>query len=89
MFGHNHAIRVLYRIHPKPGHRYRQLMVWENKQFEVHVFEGEVIRNDLAFVAQSDDAEVYFHPTLEDALDDLEQEYEQSVSAGWVPLMGR
>jgi hypothetical protein len=88
MFGHNHVNRVLYRTQPQQGHRYRQLMVWEKEQFEVHMFEGDVIRNDSAFVGQSYDAQIYFHTTLEDALDDVEQEYEKSVSCGWVPLMG-
>jgi hypothetical protein len=67
------------------GHRYRQIVVVELEQFQVRVFGGDVIQSDPNFSADSQDAEVYFHPSLKSAVDDAEKEFLASVKAGWVP----
>lgn len=83
MYGEVHKNRVLYKEHAQPGHRYRQIAVIEKEQFEIRIFEGDVVQNDPQFIAQCSDAEISFHPTLEPALADAEDEFQRSVAAGW------
>ena len=85
VYGDIHANRVLYNGKPKPGDRYRQIVAVEQQQFVVYVLEGEVVKPDPTFVANSEDAEAHFHPTLESALADVEKVFESSVSSGWAP----
>jgi hypothetical protein len=80
-----HTNRVLYKNNPQPGHRYRQIVAMEEGQFQVRIFEGDVITADPKFMAQNTDAEVYFHPTLQAALEDVEREFQASLQSGWRP----
>ena len=87
MFGELHLNLVAYKKQPsgsKPV--YRQIAVVELEQFLVKIFVGEVVRQDPKFIAESSDAEVYFHQTLQEAINDAESEFQQSVSSGeWQP----
>jgi hypothetical protein len=84
MQGEIHKGYVLYSESPEPGHRYRQIVVTEGQgQFLVRIFGGDVIQPDPQFDATNDDAEVYFHPDLQSALDDAHKEVRASVESGW------
>jgi hypothetical protein len=85
MNGEIHVNRVLYKTGPKPGDRYRQIVVVELEQFQVRILEGEVIQPDPQFTAGSDDAEVSFHADLKSALAEADQEFRASVASGWLP----
>jgi hypothetical protein len=85
MRGDVHEGFVLYKNNPKPGHRYRQIVVVEMDQFEVRILGGDVIQPDPHFSADSQDAEVYFHSSLEAALADARKEFDASVKSGWLP----
>jgi hypothetical protein len=83
MYGQVHENRVLYK--QEANNRYRQIVVVEMRQFEVRIFEGDVIRRDPRFLANSASAEQYSHPNLSAALDDAEVEFRKSVEDGWIP----
>jgi hypothetical protein len=85
MYGEVHRNHVLYKNCAQPGHRYRQIAVIEKEQFEVRIFEGDVVQTDPKFIAECSDAEISFHRTLKAALADAEEEYQHSVGAGWSP----
>jgi len=85
MFSQVHANRVLYKDDAKPGHRYRQITVVEREEFELHIFEGDVVQTEPAFTTKNPDAEVYFHRDLQSALSDVEDEFGDSVASGWIP----
>jgi len=85
MHGKVHQNYVLYKQHPQPGHRYRQIVVVEEGQFEVLIFEGDVVQTDPQFMASCSDAGISFHATLKAALADAENEFQSSVTAGWTP----
>jgi hypothetical protein len=85
MYGQVYGNRVLYKMNPEPGHRYRQIVVVELEQFQVRVLGGNVIQPDPHFLADSQDAEVTFHSSLQAAVDDAEKEYKASVESGWIP----
>lgn len=87
MYSEVHANRVFYRNAPKAGHKYLQIAIVEKEQFELRVFRGDVVQVN-PFLAPNSDAEVYFHPTLQAALSDLEKEYQASIAAGWIPFQG-
>jgi hypothetical protein len=89
MYSEVHVNRVLYKRNPEPGNRYRQIAVVEKQQFEVRIFQGDVIQTEPKFVAEGSDAEVYFHGTLKDAVDDAEKEFKESVASGWEPYTGQ
>lgn len=80
-----HKNRVLYKEDPQPGHRYRQIAVVEKQQFEVRIFEGDVVQTDPQFIAQCPVPEISSHPSLQAALADADNEFRRSVQAGWVP----
>jgi len=85
MYGDLHARYVLYKEHPDPGHRYRQIFVVEAEQshFALYILEGDVIQPDPAFIADSQDAEVYFHSNLASAVKEADAEANTSVATGW------
>lgn len=83
MYGQVHANHVLYRGAPKSGTRYRQIAVVEKEQFEVRIFEGDVLRTEPEFIADCSDAEVRIHATLNGAKAEAEEEVRLSVSGGW------
>jgi len=87
MLGEVHLNRVLYTIPPFAMKvRYRQIAVVEQEQFQVRIFEGRVVQTNPKFIAERSNAEVHIHPTLKEALDDAESEFEQSiVSERWEP----
>jgi len=86
MYRQVHANRVFRKTEPKAANRYRQVAVVEKDQFEVRIFEGDVIQTDSEFVADCSNAEVHTHPTLQEALADAEMECEDSVERGWEPV---
>lgn len=85
MHGMVHRNLVLYVKDPQLGHRYRQIAVVEKQQFEVRIFEGDVVQTDPQFIAQCSDTKISLHPSLQDALADAKMEFERSVQAGWIP----
>ena len=87
MYGQVHANRVLYREGPQPGNEFRQIVVVELEQFQVRIFEGAVVQLDPQFLVNNPDAEYYLHNTLQEALADVESEFEQSVENGWLPYL--
>jgi hypothetical protein len=85
MYGEIHANLVLYKPSSIPGNRYRQIVVVESERFEVRILEGEVLRSDPQFAANSEDAEVHIHLNIKSALDDADKEFDASVKSGWIP----
>jgi hypothetical protein len=85
MYNEIHSNAVLYRPQVQVGGRYRQIVVVEKEQFQIRIFEGDVEQLDPKFLADSTDAEIYFHPTLNAAVKDAEKEFQASVTEGWEP----
>jgi hypothetical protein len=88
MYSQVHVNRALYKSGPTPGNRYLNIVVVEKQQFEVRIFEGGVKKIDPKFVANSSEATVVFHPTLESAMADANKEFDDSIAAGWQPYTG-
>jgi hypothetical protein len=87
MYSEVHLNLVAYKKQ-QPGSKpvFRQITVVEREQFEVRIFSGDVVQKDPKFIAETSDAEVYFHPSLQGAIKDAESEFQQSVSSGeWQP----
>jgi len=84
MFGEIHYQRVVYQHAPQPGHRYRQIAVVERNQFELYVYEGDVLSVE-PWCSGSDTADVRAYPTLQAAREEAEREYAQSLRDGWQP----
>ena len=87
MYAEVHFNRVLYKRQP-PGSKpvYRQIAVVELNQFLLKIFVGEVVQTDPKFIAECSGAEVYFHPTLQEAIQDAEAEVQESIGSGeWRP----
>ena len=82
-----HLNRVLYKIPPFAVKAfYRQIAVVEQEQFQVRIFEGRVVQTNPKFIAERSNAEVHIHPTLKEALDDAESQFQQSIaSEKWEP----
>jgi hypothetical protein len=53
MYSEVHANYVFYKAKPAAGNRYRQIAVVEKGQFELRVFEGDVVQTDPEFIANS------------------------------------
>jgi hypothetical protein len=89
MYGQVHANLVLYKVDRARGGAlptYRQIAIVEMEQFQVRIFGGDVVQKDPKFIAETADAEVYFHSTLQAATDDAQKEFKQSVDSGeWLP----
>ena len=93
MYGELHLNLVAYKKQPSSSKPvYRQIAVVEAEQFEVRIFSGDVVQQDPKFIAESSDAEVYFHRTLQAAIKDAEAEFQQSISSGewqaYNPILG-
>jgi hypothetical protein len=87
MYREVHANRVLYKAGTAhAGHRYRQIAVVEKEQFEVRIFEGDVVQTAPEFIAESSGAEVHLHDTLKETLARAEAEFQSSVAEGWAPV---
>lgn len=86
MHGQVHSMIVFYKIGaPVPQYRQIAVLEWFN-QFQVRIFGGAVVQLDPKFVAETADAEIYFHTTLKSALDDLQNESQQITASGeWRP----
>jgi hypothetical protein len=84
MYGQLHVNLVAYKKNPPVGSKpmFRQIAVSELDQFLVKIFVGEVVRTDPKFIAETSDAEVYFHSTLKEAIADADLEFRQSLSRG-------
>jgi hypothetical protein len=82
MYSQLHANLVAYKAEAGKR-RYRQIAVVEKEQFEVRIFEGNVVQLTPKFIAEGTDAEIYFHPNLKDAIADAEKEYKESFADGW------
>ena len=85
MYGEVHANRVLYKKNPEPGHQYRQIAVVELDQFQVRIFEGQVVQTDPKFLVDNPEAEYFLHANLGDALADVEKEFSESIANRWEP----
>jgi hypothetical protein len=85
MYGEVHANRVFYKPRPSAGSRYKNIAIIEKGQFEVRIFEGDVLQTDPQFIANSSDAEIYFHPNLQSAIADADKESQACKADGWVP----
>ena len=82
MHGEVHANHVLYKKGAEPP-TYRQIAVVEwSEQFEVRIFGGTVVQLNPKFIAETSDAEVHLRTTLKEALQDADDEAQQSVSSG-------
>lgn len=88
MYSEVHMNRALYKLGPKPGNRFLNIVIVEKEQFEVCIFEGDVAQVDPQFIAKSSDAAVTFHLTLQSAREDPNKEFDESVAAGWQPYTG-
>jgi len=87
MYHEVHANRVLYKPGTAhAGHRYRQIAVVEKEQFEVRIFEGDIVHTAPELIAQISDAQVRFHGSLKEALASAEKEFQSSVAEGWAPI---
>jgi len=82
MYSELHANYVAYKTEAGKR-RFRQIAVVEKEQFEVRIFEGNVVQREPKFIAESTDAEVYFHPNVKDAIADAEKEFKESFANGW------
>jgi hypothetical protein len=51
MYSQVHANLVFYKHRPAAGHRYKNIAVIEKEQFELRIFEGEVLQTDPNFIA--------------------------------------
>lgn len=76
--------RAFYRQDPEPGHRYRQIAILEENEFQVCIFEGDVIQTDPTVIAMRAGRNVRSHPALEEAMADAEKELRKSVAGGWI-----
>jgi hypothetical protein len=88
MYSEIHMNLSLYKNRAKPGNRYLNIVIVEKEQFEVRVFEGDVAQVDPKFIANSSDAAMTFHPSLESARKDANKEFDESVAKGWQPYTG-
>ena len=85
MYSQVHGNRVFYKTEPKPGNRYKQIVVVEKEKYELRIFEGEVLQKEPVFDVNNPDAEVYLHDELRTALADARKKSEQSIAEGWIP----
>ncbi len=87
MMGEVHRNYVLYKKQkPKSKPIYRQIAVIEMEQYLVKTFIGEVVQWDPKFIGENSEAEVFFHQTLKQAVEDAEAEYKHSRDSGeWEP----
>jgi hypothetical protein len=74
---------VLYMETESSTRRYKQIGVLEGQNYEVRVFEGEVLQEDPQFLAGCSDAEVSFLPSLRAALQEAESLRDQMMKEGW------
>jgi hypothetical protein len=82
MYGQVQYNCALYQVEAQPGHRYRQIAVVEREQFELYVYEGEVLQTE-PWSSSSDTGYVRFYPTVKAALEEAERERDQSLKDGW------
>ncbi len=81
MQGEVHLNRVLCKIPPFAMKAlYRQIAVVEQDQFQVRIFEGRVAQTNPKLIAERSNAEVHIHPTLKDALEDAESEFQRCIA---------
>lgn len=83
MYGQVHGNTVFYKDRPEAGHRYRQIVVVERNQFEVRIFEGDVIQ-EAPFDVDNPDAEIYLHADLKSAVADAKKEAADTAANGWI-----
>ena len=63
--------------------RFPQIVVVEREQFEVRIFESDILQLDREFSDDVSGADIQFHATLLLAVTNAESEYKQSVRKGW------
>jgi hypothetical protein len=88
MYGQVHYNRVLYWGRPRQGAQFRQIVVVELEQFEVRIFDGEVLHREPNFSVSNSDAIYQTHLDMESALADATREFDVSVKSGWTPYVG-
>ena len=85
MLNQVHYNRALYAAVPKPGSRFKQIVVVEKEdRYEVRVFDGEVLRNDEEFAADNDVAALEINPTLSGARKEAEAILGEALGEGWL-----
>ena len=83
MYNEIHANHVLHKKLPDFGDRYRQIIVIELTQFQVRIFEGDVILLSSQIVTGVHGSELQFHVDLGSALRQANYELEASLASGW------
>jgi hypothetical protein len=79
-----HRHLVLYKDLPDSRlSLFRQIVVVEREQFELRIFESDILRLDREFTDDASGGEIHFHATLRLAVLNAESEYKQSVRKGW------
>jgi len=79
-----HRHLVLYKDLPDSRRsRFRQIVVVEREQFEVRIFESDILQLDREFTDDTSGAEIHLHAALPFAVLNAESEYKQSVRKGW------
>ena len=79
-----HRHLLLYKDLPDSRRsRFRQIVVLEREQFEVRIFESDILQLEREFSDDASVAEIQFHATLPLAVLSAESEYKQSVRKGW------
>lgn len=82
MFGETHRHFVLFKARSESGNfRYKQIVVIEQEQFEVRVFETDSIDLNPSFTDGGLHHEAY--SDLTSAVLGAEKQYEMSVRTGW------
>jgi len=79
-----HRHYVLYNGVPRVGTRYKDIAVVEQDQFEVRIFEGDVLQIQPEFTVKVSRSETHSHATLSLAIADAQKECETLEAAGWV-----
>jgi hypothetical protein len=82
MFGEIHRHFVLFKIQSDTGgHSFKQIVVFEQRGFEVRIHESDCLEPNLAVATSATMFEK--HCDLESAILTAEREYKSSVKMGW------
>ena len=82
-----HYNRAFYASVPEPGRAFRQIAILEGPQnYEVVVFEGEVLRTEDEFKARVGSVQTQKTATIGAARTLAEEATRQSIKQGWVSV---
>ena len=83
MYSESHRHLVVYK---KPSNStqplFRQIVVVERENFEVRVFESDMVQLDTKFILDVSNAEIHYEDLVE-AIQNAENKYKQSVRQNW------